>query len=763
MTILGQYLTTVSNTQTSALVRCEDRLFWSHSGGLYVGNVGGGGEERLRREGYEISSVVLDSWAQRIYYSVPSLQVVRRVTIGGELELTLDLDRSLSQLALSEEAGMLCGLVLDTAVVCSDLRGEDRWEVHRIQEWGERKIINIALDIETLYMIIHTSEGYKLFSKEVNNNREVKELKSLNTQFVHGNLFYMNRKVIYLEKRKLNILELDGSGSSSLDLKSYVDGFYVYRENEDVRQCPPGPDKFHECVIPGHVNAETVHFVTTNNSSTVSLVWQGVEASLSPNYNVTYIVLIKMPGREELLFKVMEPSLTDLSLPAHTRCQVTITPASLHALAPPTITELITPRDLPSPPTRLAVYWSDTSQDSTEFTVRWGPPEHPNGQILYYRVSCVRDEEECCKETTSKTTNATLSLPNGVYNISVSSVNQEGASNSTEPLTSGLVRSHPQPRLLTVISYPPEIQSLDVYSNHITSYQSPSVPKFIEYLSWKDSYLIVTSEGRMKILNRETSEAEDLIAISESKVIDVAIDHYGHFLFVLADLTLIRVDLDLVSDPQVTLNLTHCVSQIGYHQNSGKIILLDNHHLFKSHISPVGKATMPKSLPDVSRRRRRSTCNCPDNIEIDSFSVVPHQDEKRREAGLVIRDLRSGEIYLTDETMCNCLSVAQTKLIEDNYLLKSDLTNIYVMSKASRSIQTIDLVSGQTEALHLNTTYSALFSVECSQCGDLPPAVLQCLTLQPSPRSLMGLVSAGATSAVLSLQTPRQGECQTLC
>lgn len=263
----------------------------------------------------------------------------------------------------------------------------------------------------------------------------------------------------------------------------------------------------------------------------------------------------------------------------------------------------------------------------------------------------------------------------------------------------------------------------------------------------------------MKILNRQSNVARDFIAISDDKVLDVTIDHYGHFLFVLADLNLIRVDLDAQSQPQVIMNLAHAVSQIGYHQNSGKIIILENHHLFKSHISPIGKATTPKPLSEgVTRRKRSPSCSCPNNIEIDSFAIVPNQDEMQKEAQLVIRDLRSGLIYLTDETMCNCIQVTETELIEDNYLLKSDLTNIYVMSKTSKSIHMIDLISRQTEILRLNSTYSPLFSVECPTCD--VPADLSCLVLHSSPPGL-GLVTTASSSVELRLPTPRpRAECQ---
>ena len=761
MTLLGQYVTTVSSAQTSSLVRCGDTLYWSHSGGLYAGNVGGGGERRLRREGYEISSLVVDQRAKRIYYSVPSLQVVRRVTRGGELELSVDTRRGLAQLAISQEAALMCGLERDNAVICSDLRGEESREVHRLQHWGDTKIINIALDNQTLYMIIQEAEGYKLFSKEVNGYSEIEQLKSLTSQFIHGNLFYMDRKVIYLEKRKINIIELDGNGSSLLDLNSYVDGFYVHNPTELILQCPPGPE--HQdgqrpiCVVPGQVTVDSVGFVTSDKSRTVSLVWAGVEDSLSPGLSVTYTVLIKMSGQPELMFRLHRPPLTNLSLPAHTPCEVTITPASEHALAPVTVTQLMTPQDLPSPPTRLAVYWTSGGHNM-DLSIRWSQPESPNGRILHYRVSCVRETVNQCEGVTPESTNVTLSLPNGMYNVSVSSVNQEGASNFTEPQMIGSVRNHPQPRLLTVVSYPPEIQSLDVYSHDVKSYQSASLPKYIEYLSWNDSFLMVTSEGRMKIQNRQSDVARDFVEISDSKIIDVTIDHYGHFLFVLADLNLYRVDLDSQSQPQVIMKLAHAATQIGYHQISGKIIILENHHLFKSHISPVGKATIPEPLSEGGAKRKRSvSCSCPHNIEVDSFSLVPNQDQMQREAQLVIRDLRSGLIYLTDETMCNCIKLAETELIEDNYLLKSDLTNIYIMSKTSKSILIIDLISRQTETLRLNSSYSPLFSVECPQCA--VPYDLSCLRLHLSPR-LLGLVTAASSSALVSLPAPRpRAEC----
>ena len=121
----------------------------------------------------------------------------------------------------------------------------------------------------------------------------------------------------------------------------------------------------------------------------------------------------------------------------------------------------------------------------------------------------------------------------------------------------------------------------------------------------------------------------------------------------------------------------------------------------------------------------------------------------------MIRDLRSGLIHLTDETLCNCIKVAETELLEDNYLLKSDLTNIYVMSRTLRSILVIDLVTLQTETLRLNSSYSPLFSPLCPQCG--VPADLTCLQLHPSPQTL-ALVTASSSSAELLLPTPRPRE-----
>ena len=83
-----------------------------------------------------------------------------------------------------------------------------------------------------------------------------------------------------------------------------MDGFYIHDPKEINLQCPPGHEHQNGqrpiCVVPGQVMEDSVGFVTSGASRSVSLVWTGVEASLSPGYSVTYTVLIKMSGRESM-------------------------------------------------------------------------------------------------------------------------------------------------------------------------------------------------------------------------------------------------------------------------------------------------------------------------------------------------------------------------------------------------------------------------------------------------------------------------------
>ena len=135
--------------------------------------------------------------------------------MDGDLEMTIDMNLSMSQIVVSSAAGLICGAVLDSSIVCSDLRGGMKRTIFNIDLWEDRKLINLAIENATVYLITHSNDKYSLHTKDVTDDdgQHATELKSLSSQFIQGDLVYINRKVVFIENKKnLVTVEIDGNG-----------------------------------------------------------------------------------------------------------------------------------------------------------------------------------------------------------------------------------------------------------------------------------------------------------------------------------------------------------------------------------------------------------------------------------------------------------------------------------------------------------------------------------------------------------------------
>ena len=147
-----------------------------------------------------------------------------------------------------------------------------------------------------------------------------------------------------------------------------------------------------------------------------------------------------------------------------------------------------------------------------------------NGELLHYVVSCTREAVNYCEDLITEDTKVKVNLTLAIYNISVAGETLGGVGTSSLQVTSSLDRIHPEPRLVLAVSYPPAIHSVDVYSSSVTNFLSSSSTKSLEYLSWSDSYLILTEENRFRILNKKENKYSDIVVQSED-VRSMTIDH----------------------------------------------------------------------------------------------------------------------------------------------------------------------------------------------------------------------------------------------
>ena len=740
--LFGKNMTILTHERANSMAESNNVLFYVREGKVMKKEFEKT-PEVIRSETYDIANIVVCSWGQRIYYSIPSLRVVRRISFSGKLELTIDVDKAFIQLVLIKEKGLLCGLSGDSSVICSKLNGDESYVLYSVELWNSKKILGIAANENFLYMIIQIGGYTKLYQKHLFDAEEAKEIKLLQSHAI-SDIYYFDGKIAYLQdERQIVTLEIDGNGVSSIDCKSYVNSFYISAVDTGTTvQCPASDG--HICVIPDSVSVESIAF-SHEKGNNFTLKWKGVENSVSPgnwiNYTVT-VLLMNIDRTEELLFKVDSPLIVNMTLPAHTFCNISIIASTIHAASQISHVQLLTPQLPPSEPTNLGVYWIED-----KYTLKWFEPDHTNGKILYYKISCIHKSIDYCKNKTSKTLDLSFDLSNGIYEFSVTGVTEAGIGKPSNIVMSGKQKYYPEPKIFISSTYPPEIKKIDVHTSSKLSIPIASVPQLIEYLPWIDSYLLVSESRDIKILNKNSKELSEIYRAAD-RVEAIAIDHFAHFLYYASRNMIFRLDLDGKMAEEVN-NLDSPVNQIHYHPNSARLFFLQNNELLTLSIGPLGNANTLKKVGHVGEERK---CNCPPSIKIDTFSIFPGGGEVNTIVKLVIRDKESGNIFLTDEAMCSCRLISETKKIADNFLLKTDLVNIYIISKNSKTIQSFDVLQNKSKSFVLRDVEKFAVGVECQYCFQIEDT--NCLKLQ-SPSSGLFLKEVHSLSATFSLPVPR--------
>ena len=722
----GQFHHTVSVNEARNILRNEEDLLWT-SGGHIVKMDSLGSISTIIEEGQHISSLALEPLAQRLYYSIPSLRLIKRITLTGREEVSLRVDTSISNLIIHSPAARLCWLSLEISVICSDLEGANRTTLYKVNIWENKRIINIAMnqELSTVYMIVHSSGLYRILEQRLNDNVGPTELKILRSKYVSGGLKYLDRKLFFIENsRHIVSVELDGTGMSGLDSKYTVDSFDISSPNITTVAS----------VVPGKVTADSVKFVKESEGDGLSLSWEAAVIESDLQLRTTYKVGIHCEGSESRDIDTELPVISHLQVASYVQCKISLVARTVYGLSPTTSVLLTTPETRAGPPVNLTVFWSYNN-----YSVRWTAPPLPNGDILHYVLKCVKHDQDFCVGTTTRDTRMSLDMRNDVYNVSVAAVNNAGVGQFSLAFQTSVSPQRPEPRIVLGQSFPSALLSINIYSNKVRSsfpFSSPIV--FVRYLHWKHSYLVLTKDSRLIVLNIESQKYSDLVTLHQ-EVRALCVDYIGRYLYIANDDSVRRIDLDSESPLiQRVVDLDHRVVEIDYdHSESGLLILSqtkDKYQLARSSISSLGSVSPPVRL---------ESCRC-DGLSLspDTFTLLPGTTQ------LAVRDLTTGHVYLTDAQMCHCRKIADSNKIREDIILKSDLTNIYIMSKHSREIRTIDLLDFRIQDVPLNSTRSFIFDTECGDCHQVSD--MSCLRLGSSDPPRLTKVEADSVDVVLS-------------
>ena len=727
--VLGQFHHSISVMEArNIILTSQEELVWT-SGGNIVKRDGLGTSQVIKQEGQHVSSLALEPLGQRLYYSLPSLRQIKRITLGGREEISFKTETSISNLVLHSQLTRLCWLSLEISIICSDLEGGNRSILYKVNIWENRRIINIAINEgeDTLYMVVHSNGLYRILERRLNDSREAREVKVLRSKYVSGGLRYLDRKLFLVENsRYIVCVELDSSSQSTLDTKFTVDSLYI-SAGHNLTLSPS--------VVPNSVPADSVMFKVVEGETGTVLSWSGVETE--SELKVTYSVGIQCEGSEELHLDTESPVTLPLDLPSHLQCHVSLQARSVYGMSASTRVQLRTPESRAGPPDRLEVYWTRES-----YILRWSEPSLPNGDISHFVIKCLSDGEDLCSGNNSSETRTVLHLERGLYNISVAAVNNAGVGQFTEPRQPSTVQERPEPRIVLGQTYPSALLSIDIFSGRVSS--SASFPwgiVLVQYLPWRDSYLVLTNQSRLMIVGTEREKYSELLQL-EHEVRGLCVDTAGHYLYIAGQHSVSRIDLDSHSPVvQSVVHLAERLVKIDYDPGESRLLMLtqtgDKYEMVRSDISPHGQPTLPVSLDP----------SCCGNLSLspDTFSLVPLQPSQ-----MVLRDLSTGHIYLTDLKMCNCTKIGDSNKIKEDLILQSDLTNVYVMSRNTREIRSIDLLDFRVQELPLNSTNSFTFGAECGECGLVTDT--SCLKLGPSAKP--GLTNIQSESAELLLAPP---------
>ncbi|VEN47844.1 unnamed protein product [Callosobruchus maculatus] len=357
-----------------------------------------------------ILSMAVDWIGEKLYWSNPKQQLIVRGNFNGTEQepLLTVLAKELHIDAVEAYIYWSSGIKIE----CARLNGMDKFEYHDVQYFSGKQIMGMTLDSEDkfVYWIVRGSEGSTLYKAPMKGYHDkaqfsVKPVSNLQKATVLGPLCYFHKRLLWLQDdRSAAVSDLSGKNIATISGKRLKKLNLVYIMDPSLHVIPEGFDSWNRIsVTPEPVDNSSVR--VTGSSKSFNITWDSVK---DVNYGtVFYEVQIDTPMKlrnYSTMFVTTESYIKypDQIMP-FTRMTVTVRPFTYWSTAAQTRAFIFSPPSTPSAPINPRIFvahthrydeYQRTELEMARVTVRWDPPQDPNGVLKGYRVKCYYVEDD---------------------------------------------------------------------------------------------------------------------------------------------------------------------------------------------------------------------------------------------------------------------------------------------------------------------------------------------------------------------------------
>ncbi|KAG1702093.1 Proto-oncogene tyrosine-protein kinase ROS [Nymphon striatum] len=634
------------------------------------------------------SSIAFDWLGKKIYWSNAEQQVISKCNADGTEIERLPLMVMARKLSVDSLRAYLYW-ISPHSVECSRLNGEDRFSYFQIGLFSGKQLMGLTLDFDQnkVYWMVRSYEGASLYQAslagDVNSPVDsVKLVSILPVNNVIGPVWYFSDRLYWLhDVRGIMISDMDGQNVSTVHGYGTKGPKAFAVIDPRLHPSPEGRSLDDTSVIPKDIDTASVKI--QGNWDNFNITWDPIT---SVNYGKLQYTLLLNSEIDQETFILDKSSYTYPNpqlLKPFSPLNITLQASTLWGTSKKLHVSLNSPMSIPSAPVKPRVYISykrsplqNKGKKQILADLRWHQPQHPNGIILGYKISCWmllssnKKVDILTKYIISPSARSYVIpnlLINQTYYFQVSAFTSIGDGPDSMTTADTSEENH-VPLLLLTTSHAVELTDIDnqediIVADHVDD------PVDVGYLTHEKLIFWLDDIQGLMMTNMSTNRSAKVAEI-KGKGTSLTIDWVGRFLYWSENTSqrnsIWKLDLSSHTNNRFTtfhaieiLNVPNRIGTVEVNPFSGHLlwteIVRNNLGLIK--VSDTNGKDVEDFFKYESTRRKRNTksddCNCSRNVILASSMSLDWSSETF-EPKVVWADGEKGHIWSADLSGCKC-------------------------------------------------------------------------------------------------------------
>lgn len=461
-----------------------------------------------------VTSVAVDWISRRLFWSVPSQQLIMHSKLNGEMRKPLPIATKAYQIEIDAMHGNIYYYTTKNKIEARRLNGKNNGIVKKyfqVLPYSGKSVMGLTLDIENekIYWIVKSHTGSSLFSANLmdawDETKEPKEEK-LSERNINGPLAHFSDRLVWRQNdASIVIADMNGKNLALYENEKLKGLTTVTVIDKSQHKYPFDGSVI---VLPDPVLNTSVSIIGTFRIFNIS--WEPVK---NVNHGeVFYEITIKSP---KLPYDIVSEQTINVfqfpytTLEPHTPLDIMIISYTSWGASDPIKANIFSPSGYPTVPKSPRAYTRHLYrplQDNIEISAsfRWSLPEHPNGNILGYKVRCIDLETNEMRNKTVLSSvleyTATNLKKDASYSFDVQAYTEVGDGNTTIPVVIRTSHERPIPKIL--VSTAEDILEVDLDMQQSKFYVGLNRPVVaLAYIAHEETLYFINENNELMMSN----------------------------------------------------------------------------------------------------------------------------------------------------------------------------------------------------------------------------------------------------------------------